>query len=961
MEPRTTEPNPLPVEPEFQGAGREALVRGLLNSYDRILSGSSGPLWVSLEAPSGWGKTRVAREFYKRLSAERQAAPHYWPPTILHGDPSTLLSVAARRKQLYPTFEYAHGSLPSFMWWGVAAGVTNGLGPLATDLRQFRTHDAYLADAWISRRSFAKGVVEEAKALLTGGAGAAESELKSLILEALGLGLPGLGIVQRLASNIVALGSRTLDRKGRLSYDGALGDDESDLVTAAFDILSGLATTTLPVVILVEDAHLADTSIAQLLGKLMLSSAAVLIITTAYPGELGDNAGIAGAMANAPKRIIRFTSDAVLRSSPDDFSDLFGENASLRRLPDADLEKIAPFYFPKGGVEPETLRRLVAKYPNPLALETYCSADKHRRLQTQLCLTSDQVDRLPNTIAKLHAKHWEELPEATRKALNLATFGIPGLIDPGIGQPTQWSVNLLLSALEEMDKDVREGVPAVLNNPAKSYSWIKSVTDDLRQFGDPDQMAIAATSDHFNSDERSEFAGFLASEVTSLRDSDIVFEQDNERFLSYLSLAIHKAGGEISAHALASSAFFLIVTVKSSSANSEFVSVKSSRADREQRIRIAEYALANFDHEYGSRLYSLGMDIKRQYARDLCNSGAAIRGAQVWELVVAALDSEFGPLEEIALAERYALARMYANDADAPQKALLFCMDVKLNILFADEGDTLGALGGWYARFTELMGYVEWCSGNLDEALKHYADALDAAIENLRANHPWTLEILDSYTSLLADMGRKDECYEWGKRRLEWGSSGMSPLSLEAFALRMDFAEVQMLAGSTQVAIDTYEAILYDQVSAWGKTNDEAIFTFDVLTAEYEAVGNVLPSELYLSMFDPERQREWHREDRERKMSFLLDGGARLVSDRMWDQAIGWYEQTLAYQLETRISSDPLVQETRLILEGIRTNYPEASGVGFDGRSMDRGLNAVELARQLDVTRLSRRNRLIPE
>ena len=58
----------------FCGVSRRLLVDGLVSVFDQVCS-DGGPCLVSLEAPSGWGKTRVAREFYARLAADRQSEP----------------------------------------------------------------------------------------------------------------------------------------------------------------------------------------------------------------------------------------------------------------------------------------------------------------------------------------------------------------------------------------------------------------------------------------------------------------------------------------------------------------------------------------------------------------------------------------------------------------------------------------------------------------------------------------------------------------------------------------------------------------------------------------------------------------------------------------------------------------------------------------------------------------------
>ena len=67
-----------PHEAEFVGRGRRAIVAGLLDVFDRAQT-DRRPVWISLEAPTGWGKTRIAQEFYYTLAQSRQTEPAYWP------------------------------------------------------------------------------------------------------------------------------------------------------------------------------------------------------------------------------------------------------------------------------------------------------------------------------------------------------------------------------------------------------------------------------------------------------------------------------------------------------------------------------------------------------------------------------------------------------------------------------------------------------------------------------------------------------------------------------------------------------------------------------------------------------------------------------------------------------------------------------------------------------------------
>lgn len=56
------------LQPPFVGESRLLLVDGLVTLFDQVNERNES-CWVSIEAPSGWGKTRIAQEFYARLAA----------------------------------------------------------------------------------------------------------------------------------------------------------------------------------------------------------------------------------------------------------------------------------------------------------------------------------------------------------------------------------------------------------------------------------------------------------------------------------------------------------------------------------------------------------------------------------------------------------------------------------------------------------------------------------------------------------------------------------------------------------------------------------------------------------------------------------------------------------------------------------------------------------------------------
>lgn len=86
-------------QPPFVGESRRKVVEGLAGLLTRAQL-DERPVWVSIEAPSGWGKTRVAHAFYEHLAAHQSR--RYWPPTILEATDASFFDVASRRKRVFP-------------------------------------------------------------------------------------------------------------------------------------------------------------------------------------------------------------------------------------------------------------------------------------------------------------------------------------------------------------------------------------------------------------------------------------------------------------------------------------------------------------------------------------------------------------------------------------------------------------------------------------------------------------------------------------------------------------------------------------------------------------------------------------------------------------------------------------------------------------------------------------------
>jgi hypothetical protein len=96
------------VSVPFVGEGRIQLVERLASEFDRVCR-DGVPQWWSLEANTGWRKTRIIQEFYARLAAA-QGGLRYWPESILTPDEQR---VNVQRKRVHPPL----GPAPAASVW----------------------------------------------------------------------------------------------------------------------------------------------------------------------------------------------------------------------------------------------------------------------------------------------------------------------------------------------------------------------------------------------------------------------------------------------------------------------------------------------------------------------------------------------------------------------------------------------------------------------------------------------------------------------------------------------------------------------------------------------------------------------------------------------------------------------------------------------------------------------------
>ena len=428
------------------------------------------PRWVSLEAGTGWGKTRLVQEFYGVLAA-RGTAPAYWPPTlwsaVAQGDQGSLANVERRRNLLHPEVVRPDpGAVPNWFWWGITCGSRSGTASqaLLQDLGQFEGHRAGLEARWREivglRTRAAKSVRSHSSELIGTGVGEAASVAASMM----NMALPGLGFLLLAAKSGGQALKRHLD-EGPFEIDVSAGGTMATVEEIA-PAVTQLASAGIPMVVAIEDVHLGDPVLVELLVSLLTAaSAPILVVTTSWPGLLDQ-----------PERVAARLGTLV----PAERSVRLREDHELVGLGDADLGRLVEHHLP--GIDERSRDRIARRFPNPLMVDIVCSlAALQRPVAAGQPIRDELIDGMPRNIRQLYEKSWEELPVQVRDLLATAAVLLPcNITDDQALFDDHWDSRLLEAVLTE-DASEDAGI----------YAWERRVTESLRRFHEPAQRDVA--------------------------------------------------------------------------------------------------------------------------------------------------------------------------------------------------------------------------------------------------------------------------------------------------------------------------------------------------------------------------------------------------------------------------------------------------------------------------------------
>lgn len=515
---------------KFTGSSRNDLVEGLLRIYKqlgdaKVVKGSCKPVWVSLEAPSGWGKTRVGLELYRRLAKEEQQDVAYWPDEIVDAD-------LGRKATCPRDFVRPPHSLPSYLWLGITCSQREGLPSDAwrEDIQQLECHLIFLEAQYRALTAVGKRV---GRALLEKRSEIARlsmAELASQAVGALEWSFPGIGIAKEAVTATGKTIKKRLGDKREISSETRLSiPSKSSEVDKVVAYLARISKSGICIVLLVEDIHRADDMVFEFIEKLMqLSEGRILIISTTWPERVAGSDRLVTLFEeysgdDHPGRLYRVT-DAVSPPRP-----IFPDGAGLKKLEtEARLAILCESY---GLVDDDTAAILLERYVSPLALEEFCKIDKWHRLfpEGDLRLTPEDAEELPDDLVDIYSELWKQMSLAEKATLAVAWFLSPENINaveaPG---ERRWSHAVLRDVIPHLtlsDED-HEEITGALKADAPAGAWIRAIDEYLRAFVEPLHSQVVGKrgrdllKNRLLGDVRDEILKALAAQLTEKRDEE---------------------------------------------------------------------------------------------------------------------------------------------------------------------------------------------------------------------------------------------------------------------------------------------------------------------------------------------------------------------------------------------------------------------------------------------------------
>ena len=766
----------------FVGRSRLQLVKGLVEIHDRVCS-SGESRWMSLEAPSGWGKTRVGKRFYAELSARQtKELPRYWPATLGETNRDD-------RKVVVPRGEREEGSLPTFLWWGMSCSSDDRFSApaLREGLSELVSHSQYVSIACRDRQTKGERAIEKLRNEVWEFAEGGAVEAVSQAAAAIGVALPGMGLAV-LAGRKVLGAAKSQRADSRLVADASeLGASTGGLVEDLVEQLRQIGRARFPVVLFVEDIHFADEALLKALDAMLRRVSHLLVVTTAWPGRIDQITELSRLTWELDEQVVRVRHDAPTPEA-------LPAGAGLAELDSSDCRKIVLAHYEHA--DPETADLLANRYRNPGALDLVCSMEGFKEdfgERGDLYISREEVDDLPAATEDLYRAYWDQLPKSTRLQYAVAAAISPASISPdeGAGHHT-WSAPVLNDVMRSLNLPAAADLHSTIGASTDAYGWVTHVDEYLRRWSEIDQHHIATDAGRTLLKQHRRARKAILTAVADVMLSDAEPSAHAARTIA----ALH-AEGFITNVVPATKA----VAVLLADLGYDDTAASERRRLYEHYRELVEHVSPDEQTDFEVRLNGI---------EAIASSGHAEVAAQHYRELLARAEGSLGPNHPTTLEIRSNLA-WTLRDAGQVDESIRINEQIladSIRVLTADHPDTLAAGHNLAGALSE--------AGRVDEAIRIYEQVLADSIRVLTADHPDTLATQNDLAGEHREAGRVDEAIRIYEEVVAARTRVLTADHPDTLRSRDDLAWTLLEAGRVGEAIDLLEEVVAKRTSVLG-------------------------------------------------------------------------------------------------------------------------------------------------
>lgn len=783
----------------FVGQSRLKLVEGLVEVYGGVCS-SGESRWVSLEAPSGWGKTRVGKRFYAELAAlQEKERPRYWPETL--GETSR-----DERKLVVPRGKREEGSLPDFLWWGISCSSDERFRSpaLREGLSELVSHSQYVSIACRNRQTIGEKAIQKIRREVWQFAEGGAMELLGLATGALGASLPGMGLAVLALKKTSGAVQGHRSTKRMVGEESEIGASTGGLVDEMTKQFRQIGRAKFPVVVFVEDVHFADEALLEALDAMLRQVSHLLVVTTAWPGRIDQITELSRLSRELDEQVVRVRHDAPTPNT-------LPAGAGLAELDSRDCRKIVLAHYENAN--PETADLLANRYRNPGALDLVCSMEGFREdfgERGDLYIAREEVDDLPVATEELYRAYWDQLPKSTRLQYAVAAAISPASINPdeGAGHHT-WSAPVLNDVIRSLKLQAVADLHSTIGATTDAYGWVTHVDEYLRRWSEIDQHHIATDA-----------GGSLLKQHRRAREAiltavaDVMLSDANpSAHAARTTVALH-AEGFITSDAQAAKA----VTVLLNALGYDDTAISERIRQYEHYQNLVEHAKIDEQTDFEVRLN--GIDA-------IAASGRYVRAIDEYRHLYADMSEALGSRDHLTLGALYNLAVSLDNSGQGREAVETFerlCAELS-RVAGESHPDTLNA----YFGLAEALHSV----GRDAEAVSIFERVLEGRASVLGKSHPDTSGSRHRLAIALQFEGRSKEAITIFEQVFADRLSVLGERDPDTVKARLDF--VKALASTERVdVIEMLEDVLAHCVRVLGEDHPDTWEARDCLARAFQ-------------------------------------------------------------------------------------------------------------------------------